>query len=52
VRRIGSAAAVPRVDWDRYWSWLEAERIACPHDRPEFDEIFVSSNRPVAVPQA
>jgi hypothetical protein len=51
VRRIRSEAAVPRVDWDRFWSWLEAERIACPRDRPEFDEIFVRSNRPVAVPR-
>jgi hypothetical protein len=51
VRRIGSEAAVPRVDWDRYWSWLVEQRIACARDRPEFDEVFMMSNRPVAVPR-
>ena len=51
VRRIGIEAAVPRHDWDRYWSWLKDERIACPRDRPEFDEVFVMSKRPVAVPR-
>jgi hypothetical protein len=33
VPRIRSEAAVPRVNWDRFWSWLETERIACPRDR-------------------
>jgi hypothetical protein len=51
VRRIDREAAVPRAEWDRYWSWLEKEEIACPADRPEFDRLFVRSNRPVAVPR-
>ena len=51
VNRIEREAAVRREDWDRYWSWLEKERIACPTDRAEFDRYFVRSNRPVAVPR-
>jgi hypothetical protein len=51
VRRIEREVAVRREDWDRYWSWLEAERIACPADRSEFDRHFVNSKRPVAVPR-
>jgi hypothetical protein len=51
VRRIGRETAVPRKDWERYWSWLEAERIACPRDREDFDRYFVRSNRPHAVPR-
>jgi hypothetical protein len=51
VRRIGRETAVPRKDWDRYWSWLEAERIACPRDHVDFDRYFVRSNRPHAVPR-
>jgi hypothetical protein len=51
VRRIAREAAVPRKDWDRYWSWLEAERIARPRDREDFDRYFVRSNRPHAVPR-
>jgi hypothetical protein len=51
VERIDREGAVPREGWDRYWSWLEQEGIACPTDRPEFDRYFVHSNRPVAVPR-
>ena len=51
IGRIASEGAVPRTDWDRYWSWLETEQLACPKDRPEFDKIFVRSNRPDAVPR-
>ena len=50
VRRIAGEAAVPREDWDRYWAWLEQERIACPADRDEFDRHFTSSNRPTPCP--
>jgi hypothetical protein len=42
---------VPRNDWDRYRSWLEGERIACPREREDFDRYFVRSNRPHAVPR-
>jgi hypothetical protein len=51
VRRIAREEAVPRVDWDRYWAWLEHERIACPRDRAEFDRHFTRSSRPHAVPR-
>ena len=51
VRRIAREEAVPRVDWDRYWTWLEHERIACPRDRRDFDRHFTNSRRPVAVPR-
>jgi hypothetical protein len=51
VRRIEREEAVRREDWDRYWSWLETERIACPADRAEFDRHFVNSHRSVAVPR-
>jgi hypothetical protein len=51
VNRIEHEAAVPREDWNRYWSWLERERIACSSDLAEFDRYFVHSNRPVAVPR-
>ena len=32
VSRIAPEQAVLRADWDRYWAWLEHERIACPGD--------------------
>jgi hypothetical protein len=51
VGRIARETAIPREDWDRYWSWLETEEIACPADRPEFDRHFVTSNRSLAVPR-
>ena len=51
IRRIAREEAVPREDWDRYWAWLEHERIACPGDREEFDRHFTHSNRPHAVPR-
>jgi hypothetical protein len=49
VRRIGGETAVPRKDRERYWAWLQAERIACPRDRADFDRYLVRSNRPHAV---
>jgi hypothetical protein len=51
VSRIAPEQAVLRADWDRYWAWLEHERIACPGDREEFDRHFTTSNRPHAVPR-
>jgi hypothetical protein len=51
VRRIRTEKAVPREDWDAYWSWLEAERIACRRDREEFDRVFVRSKRSSASPR-
>jgi hypothetical protein len=51
IDRIAGEGAVPRAGWDRYWSWLESERIACSEDRPEFDRIFVMSKRSDAVPR-
>ena len=46
VRRIAREEAVPREDWDRYWAWLEHERIACPSDREEFDRHFTAATGP------
>lgn len=43
--------AILEADWDSYWSWLLAQRIAQPADRAEFDRIFVHSNRTTAVPR-
>jgi hypothetical protein len=51
VRRIPTERAVPRVDWDAYWAWLESERIACPSDWPEFERHFVNTNRASASPR-
>jgi len=51
VERIRGQGVVPREDWDTYWAWLVAERIASPQDRPEFERHFVSTNRQTASPR-
>lgn len=51
VDRISSEGMVPREEWLRYWAWLENERIACPHDWPEFERHFVNTNRQMASPR-
>jgi hypothetical protein len=51
TREIHGAGAVSRQDWDEYWAWLEDERIAAPHDRPEFDRHFADTQRQTASPR-
>jgi hypothetical protein len=51
TKEINSAGAVPRDEWDQYWSWLEDERIARPEDRPEFDRHFTHTQRQTASPR-
>lgn len=48
---IHSAGNVPREEWDDLWAWLEAERIATPADRPEFDRHFTQTQRQTASPR-
>lgn len=49
--RIATATMVRRDDWPQYWQWLEAERIAKPSDRAEFQRHFTETQRQAASPR-
>jgi hypothetical protein len=50
-QRIDEEGEIPRKRWDDYWRWLEAERIATPDDRDEFDLHFTQTQRQKASPR-
>jgi hypothetical protein len=51
IREVVDAGAVAREEWDEYWAWLVAERIADPGDRAEFDAYLDGTRRDRATPR-
>lgn len=51
TQRISKEREIPRAEWDAYWAWLQAEEIASPHNRPEFDRHFTHTHRQKASPR-
>jgi hypothetical protein len=51
AERIATQRVVPSEDWADFWAWLEAEEIACPDDRREFDRHFTDTRRSSASPR-
>lgn len=49
--RTATESSVARENWDDYWAWLIAEKIARPEDRPEFDRHFTATARKTATPR-
>lgn len=50
-QRIDHEGEIPREGWNGYWKWLEAEHIATPEDRDEFDLHFTQTQRQKASPR-
>lgn len=49
--QIRETGAIPRDDWDKYWTWLVQHGIADAEDRSEFDQRFTQTARPTATPR-
>jgi hypothetical protein len=43
-------ATMPRREWDSYWSWLEAGRIAGPRERANVDRVLRARQPPARRP--
>ncbi len=50
-REIATTGAVPREQWERYWSWLEREGVVTAADKADFDQTFTETERASAIPR-
>ena len=50
-KNIGNTCAVPREQWEDFWSKLVRQRFARSNDKEEFDLRFTNTNRNSATPR-